>query len=100
MKLVLLDVSLKRTCLEPPSSVIAPPAAKMSVQLSVIEVVEPELGEPTSNTSPPPVAEIVVLAAAAPLHETIPRPLVDVPFERPVMLIAMPEVLAEVTVVL
>ena len=80
---------------------MAPPAAKMSVQLNEREFEPaPELGEPTREMSPPPVAEMVVLAAAAPDQAINPRPLVEVPFERPVMLIAIPEVLAEVTVVL
>ena len=101
MKFVLLEVSLRRTWPEPPSRVIFPPAANMSVQLSEIEFEPaPELGEPTREISAPPVAEMVVLAAAAPAQETIPRPLVDVPVERPVMLIAVPEDLADVMLVL
>ena len=101
IKFVLLEVSLSRTCFEPPSSVMAPPAAKISVQLRVIEFEPvPELGEPTSEMSQPPVAVMVVLAVVEPDHATIPRPVVEVPFDRPVMLIAVPVVLADVIVVL
>jgi hypothetical protein len=50
--------------------------------------------------SPPAVADIVVRLEAEPVHSTIPRPFVEVPFERPVMLIAVPETLADESVVL
>ena len=93
--------SPRRTCWLPASSVIFPSAAKMSVQFRVIPVTVPLLAEPTSEMSPPPVALICVWCNEVPEldHSTIPRPLVEVPVERPLSEMAVPDVSADVILV-